>query len=128
MTDTLTKTAPERIWLQIDPDTPLSDSSDPFPEDLDGITWCADSVGGLEVEYVRADHAEHRLDMVWQPIETAPKDREILVFQSDGVICHAEWRQPKYGNGHWGGWGLEEGGIHDPTHWMSLPSPPREDA
>ena len=51
--DRLTPTAPDRIWLQIDPAD--SDRSRPFPADHDGITWCAHSVGGAEVEYIRAD-------------------------------------------------------------------------
>lgn len=51
--DRLTPTSPERIWLQIDAGDP--DRSQPFPDDHDGITWCAEPVGGAEVEYERAD-------------------------------------------------------------------------
>ena len=47
------RTAPERIWLQADINELRAD--DPFEND--GVTWCAESVGGTEVEYVRADLA-----------------------------------------------------------------------
>jgi hypothetical protein len=50
---TAVATAPERIWLQIGDDRDCMD--EPFPGDE--VTWCADSVLGAEVEYVRADLA-----------------------------------------------------------------------
>lgn len=51
--DRLTPTAPRRIWLQIDSGD--SDRSQPYPDDYDGISWCWESIGGAEVDYVRAD-------------------------------------------------------------------------
>ena len=52
------ETAPERIWLQIsDNDV---DAALPFPENTWDVTWCADSVIAVEVEYVRADLAEQQ--------------------------------------------------------------------
>ena len=45
-----TATAPERIWLQVSED----EYDGPFPADHDA-TWCAESIGGTEVQYVRAD-------------------------------------------------------------------------
>ena len=56
MRDTLTETAPERIWLQIDPNGDADDRSEscPDPSDVE-LTWCWTEVGGQEVEYVRAD-------------------------------------------------------------------------
>lgn len=62
MTNTTTKTAPERIWLQVDAGASTSvegaicGQDEPFSED--GVTWCSESVGGLEVEYIRADLVE----------------------------------------------------------------------
>lgn len=80
MADNLTKTAPPRIWLQVDYSS-VGDRSDPFPDDLDGITWCKDSVGGLEVEYVRADHSEDRwLDGYYEGFKEANR----LAYQSPG--------------------------------------------
>lgn len=60
MDDTLTKTAPERIWLQVDVGATGDDRSEPFPPDFDGVTWHNEELGGLEVEYVRADVAATR--------------------------------------------------------------------
>jgi hypothetical protein len=49
-------TAPESIWLQVCVDCDGSDcAQEPFPSNHDGITWCQDSIGGVQVEYVRAD-------------------------------------------------------------------------
>ena len=46
--------APERIYLQIDPD-----ATDPTDEFLfDGVTWCQDKVNETDVEYVRADEID----------------------------------------------------------------------
>lgn len=55
----LDKTAPERIWLQIDSDGCADDRDEPFPDDHDGVTWCSENIGGIEVEYVRADLVAH---------------------------------------------------------------------
>lgn len=51
--DRLTESAPERIWLQIDAGN--SDRSWPYPADHDGISWCWESIGGAEVDYIRSD-------------------------------------------------------------------------
>lgn len=56
MTDTMTETAPERIWLQVDPNGDPDDRDEPCPDPSDvELTWCWTQVGGQEVEYVRAD-------------------------------------------------------------------------
>jgi hypothetical protein len=47
--------APERIWLQVNPEGDASDTG--YPADHEGVTWCWHSIGGQEVEYVRADRA-----------------------------------------------------------------------
>ncbi len=44
----LHKTAPEVIWLQVDPD------SKHFGE-WDDTTWCSEKMNGTDVKYVRAD-------------------------------------------------------------------------
>lgn len=70
----------------------------------------------------------------WQPIETAPKDgTTILVSCADDgfgkVVCAAIWFYGEYDADT--GWYLYEiagdclmGPI--PTHWMPLPSPPKD--
>lgn len=46
-------TAPREIWLQISDGK--EDLSEQFPEDVDGVTWCQNSVLACEVRYVRED-------------------------------------------------------------------------
>lgn len=66
--DNCTKTAPERIYLIVNPEAftdenGVTDGSDlPFSRSGsdDEIGWCEASQGGLEVEYVRADIAAAR--------------------------------------------------------------------
>lgn len=55
-----TETAPKRVWLQVNPDARedaetgrVEGDDEPFPGR--DVTWCWHSIGGLEVEYVRAD-------------------------------------------------------------------------
>lgn len=52
VTETI-RTAPARIWLQVGDQSHYH--SEPFPSDTGDVTWCADSVVGCEVPYVRAD-------------------------------------------------------------------------
>ena len=59
----------------------------------------------------------------WQPIETAPKDREILVYAPAYqdlrfLISVCKWNESA-------GFCIDE--LRQPTHWMELPKPPRED-
>lgn len=53
----LSASLPERIWLQVDTDADPEDTDEPFTGDLSDLSWCAEEIGGLEVEYVRADLA-----------------------------------------------------------------------
>jgi hypothetical protein len=60
----------------------------------------------------------------WQPIESAPEDRDILLFCPEGVCT-------KVFVGYWDVdcWSTPEGGeivriSGHPTHWMPLPEPP----
>jgi hypothetical protein len=59
----------------------------------------------------------------WQPIGTAPKDgRRILTYAHDhapeGIMRVAQWNDGSNAKG----W---LGSVHEPTHWMPLPSPPK---
>lgn len=54
----------------------------------------------------------------WQPIETAPKDRRILLFQ--GGVWKGGWDECER---KWMGAGAGVF-IVQPTHWMELPTPP----
>ena len=57
---------PPRIWLQIDTSADNSERDDKWP-DPDGVSWCWESIGGLEIQYVRADLAQ-------QPAAVGVKD------------------------------------------------------
>lgn len=48
------RTAPERIWLQVDPDI---DAADTDFHDQDEVTWADDDIGENDVPYVRVDLA-----------------------------------------------------------------------
>lgn len=61
------ETAPERIYLQIS-DTD-ADAAFPFPETTEGVTWCAESVVTVEVQYIRADMAEQQRDKLLAALE-----------------------------------------------------------
>lgn len=66
----LDTTAPARIWLQVDAGSVGESRDEAFPADHEGVTWCEDSIGGLEVPYVRADLAHGFL----RPMASAPMD------------------------------------------------------
>lgn len=67
----------------------------------------------------------------WQPIETAPQDRMVLVYAPSPdptrwhttvcdllpIVCAAKWHPE-------GGWCVCE--IREVTHWRPLPTPPQE--
>lgn len=52
----LDATAPKVIWLQIDTGSDNAMRDEPWPG-ADGVTWQDESIGGLEIQYVRADLA-----------------------------------------------------------------------
>lgn len=56
-TPALDASMPPMIWLQIDTaGDNEADRDEPFPEEaLDNVSWYRESIGGVEVEYVRAD-------------------------------------------------------------------------
>lgn len=50
--------APPRVWLQVNVDGDEDDRSEVIPREAWGeLTWCSESIGGQEVQYVRADLA-----------------------------------------------------------------------
>ena len=61
--------------------------------------------------------------MTIQPIETAPKDTEVLAFHERG----RNWHQVKWNGTHWVmRWNPTfRQFFRDYTHWMPLPSPPK---
>lgn len=75
----LDRTAPEKIWLQINIDGDNSDRDEPWPG-ADVVTWQDEPIGGLEIQYVRADSCgaqvpEVTIDMVREVEHLCPTDR-----------------------------------------------------
>ncbi|WP_281700978.1 DUF551 domain-containing protein [Acetobacter malorum] len=77
----------------------------------------------------------------WRPIETAPRDKEIILFYpkvlgSDAGIYKGRWDCDQYRKipkPYWGGgyadlWGIIHAKKNPPTHWQPLPNPPGEEA
>jgi hypothetical protein len=69
----LDKSAPAVIWLQIDTTGDNDDRSEPWPG-TDGVTWQDESIGGQEIQYVRADLYR---DMAAR-LEAAERDAALL--------------------------------------------------
>ena len=61
--------------------------------------------------------------MDWQPISTAPKDSTIMLLFSAGVdVMTVGFFRRKYDE-----WNTIPGcGFIEPTHWMPLPPPPKD--
>jgi hypothetical protein len=80
-----------------------------------------------EIEAALAELAELRAASQWRPIESAPRDgREhtrtnVLVYHSQSKMTAVAYCN------HYGEWRHIDGAeIHAPTHWMPLPTPPKE--
>lgn len=76
----------------------------------------------------------------WQPIETAPEGVHILLYWprgergNGGIECATIFRDDSIGpigmsfwthGGPNSGWDWEPCNSEKPTHWMSLPEPPK---
>ena len=63
--------------------------------------------------------------MEWQQIETAPRDGSNLILWCDGVTV-GSWSANvhPWNDGNWWIDGMQVTG--NPTHWMPLPEPPKE--
>jgi hypothetical protein len=87
MTDPLTQSLPQRIWLQVNTDGDAEDRSEPLSEANWGdLTWCHDSIGGQEVGYVREDLADGFLLLsLLADIRAAAGDREGRLMQAELV-------------------------------------------
>jgi hypothetical protein len=87
MTDPLTLSLPQRIWLQVNPEGDPEDRSQPVSEANWGdLTWCYDSIGGQEVAYVREDLADGFLLLgLLADIRAAAGDSEGRLMQPELV-------------------------------------------
>ena len=60
----------------------------------------------------------------WKPIETAPKDRSVIIVSEKGAVGEAQWEE---GAGwYWAGHHSTDHYGYQiwPTHWQPLPAPP----
>ena len=53
--DNVTRTAPAKIWLQVDADDYQESRDAAFQSFNDECSWCSESQGGVEIGYIRAD-------------------------------------------------------------------------
>ena len=62
----------------------------------------------------------------WQPIETAPKDGEVILIFTPGTYPQvtAAFYRAECELQHWQATGHRWHFPEDPTHWMPLPEPP----
>lgn len=77
----------------------------------------------LEAQLARASQAQEG----WQPIETAPKDKRVLVWSGKEIYA-AHWAQSPYtGDEAWivAEWGDDrEQALVKPTHWKPIGAAP----
>lgn len=121
----MTSEAPERIWLQHDPN---DEACGEMPDDwtIEGITWCWHRIGESDVEYIRAD-----LSPQWRPISEAPMDGTWLMLYCPHPECTRV--DVTHWVAHWvqsvGGWTDQGDSVvawaDDATHFMPLPEAPK---
>jgi hypothetical protein len=62
----------------------------------------------------------------WQPIETAPRETDVLLFVPREAVSYVV--AGLFNNGEEDGWSSALREMmwldHEPTHWMPLPDPP----
>jgi hypothetical protein len=106
-----------------------------IPKDVEEATAMAILGTGYLIE-----HAPERLKIMWQPIETAPWNKKVLLFYRNaagkgrtitGCYYTVGMLETLDGDSAEEGW-YEESETHEeilrtdcqPTHWMALPDPP----
>ncbi|GAB2620219.1 hypothetical protein [Novilysobacter erysipheiresistens] len=80
----LDRTAPARIWLQIDTSGDNAERDEAWPG-ADHVTWQDEEIGGLEIAYVRADLAAP------QPQGDASPER--MIHEACGDPSFVEWAE-----------------------------------
>lgn len=97
----LDRTAPVRIWLQIDTVASSNDREEPWPG-CDDVTWQDESIGGLEIQYVRADLvvpmlASARVSDGWQLVPIEPTQEMLeMAHALDPLGCDVEYAADVY--------------------------------
>lgn len=97
----LDRTAPVRIWLQIDTVASSNDREEPWPG-CDDVTWQDESIGGLEIQYVRADLVvpmltSARVSDGWQLVPIEPTQEMLeMAHALDPLGCDVEYAADVY--------------------------------
>ena len=81
-----------------------------------------------------SDHIANAGKMIWQPIETAPKDGKLIIVFAvvdtetgnwrQEIVSFNPYREVGMGESEWFGWPRY---MAAPTHWMPLPEGPKDD-
>src|SRR5690606_41514957 len=75
------------IWLQVGDQEHYH--SEPFPRDTSEVSWCADSVVGCEVPYVRAD-------LVATTPEQAKSEKRTVTITGKGLLELVDFTCPDH--------------------------------
>lgn len=82
----LHKTAPETIWLQIDPEAEQFDG-------WDAQTWCSDQINDTDLKYVRTDVVEElRQQLAERDAYVAELKRQLYAALFEPVLM-SDWRK-----------------------------------
>ena len=91
---------------------------------MDIVEWLRSPHLATRESHEAADEIERlRGEKKWQPIETAPKNQEILVWDGKNIwLVDAEYEMYPKDNGC----GCCSSSVHNQaTHWMPLPESPK---
>lgn len=84
MSDRLTATAPQTIYLCVSDED--HDRDEPFPSNVDDVTWSTDGPVNVTVEYVRAD-----LVPTWKPLPDCVGSWNYYPPDQGCVRIHSWW-------------------------------------
>lgn len=127
-----------RAALQPKPSVDLEElKKEVINNNLYGIQVRVSSVVGVMDETINILHSQGHLNQGWRDIESAPKDgTEVLVYcptMLDSGVCWAYYYKYKFQEnneiesieGFY--MGKDFGWCDNPTHWMPLPQPPKNE-
>jgi len=105
----------------------------PFDQEIEDAEWKEfknlRAALAASPEGLARPQTEEKPDSGWQPIESAPKMRSVILWADTSTPDFPNWHM---GSGHfstdlnawiWEGETVREW-AHPPTHWMPLPKPP----
>lgn len=96
---------------------------DYYPKTMERIVDITEHERAADIEAESARMSAEALDGGWQPIETAPKNRKILVCQYENKIVETANGIDRHGNWKTGQSPMDF--ICGVTHWREIPEPPK---